>query len=215
MTPAIEQRSLYWLDYLSRFLIEPHDSYCYPNDDFVKDYRFAAAMTVPAGAQIIDIGSKAGTSVAMPLLTKSPLTALKSLTGTWFRVHTEGRYLSEFNEEGWDNCYLCLADLLHKNPNVMGMLATSWFYDPALEKISPRLAYLAQTPRKAGARIIKIGSSEFDRSSATKTSQTRRKLYEAGQYIPTSYTVMWQRNDLINWAQSYGKAAWVPDSAAI
>ena len=85
--------------------------------------------------------------------------------------------LNEFNEQGWDKCYLRIADLLDLRKDIQGMIGTSWFYDPQLLEISPRLAYLQKCPLERGAFLLRHGTGHFDIEHATMTSKTRRRLY--------------------------------------
>ena len=80
------------------------------------------------------------------------------------------------------------------------MAGTSWFYDPQLETVSPRLSYLRARPIERGAFIVRSGTLPFDIQSATAKSENRRRLYEAGKYIPVAYTLLWPREKLLAWA---------------
>ena len=120
----------------------------------------------------------------------------------WFRPHTEGRYLNEFNDAGWQDCYREIARLLERHPQIRGMAATSWFYDPALGEISPRLDYLRRLPMDHGALLVRHGTTPFDIHSATATSASRRALHEAGNYDPVCCSILWDRRDLIAWAKA-------------
>jgi hypothetical protein len=183
--------------------------YGYPQDYFVKDLRFASGLTVPCGAQVVDLRSNVGRRGSVRMLLQRPsMRHLPSFVRSgqlipWFRIHTESRYLEDFNEPGWDACYLRIASLLRAHPNVLGMTGTSWFYDPQLETVSPRLGYLRMRPMAHGAILIRGSSSAFDIRSATATSETRRRLYEQGRYLPTSYSLMWPRDALLDWARRH------------
>jgi len=195
----------------SRLLTELSDSsksnYSYPDDFFVKDLRFAAGLTVPAGAQVIDLRSSLGRRLSIQLLLRrfsmSNCVALLRTTtiDPWYRMHTEQRNLDEFNASGWNAFYRRSASMLKIDTDVRGLVGTSWFFDPQLKTISPRLAYLLE-PTRHGAMLFPVGTSEFDISSATATSESRRKLYETGKYRPTSYTLIWPRDALLRWASN-------------
>lgn len=204
LTPRVRERTLDNFERLRAFLEQGElDEYHYPGDFFLKDYRFVTGMTVPCGAQEVDLAERPGPKTILSLVSKAPVLAFESLFLPWFRPHTESRYLDEFNPEGWDRCYAEIADLLAIFPKVRGMIATSWFYDPALTEISPRLAYLRSVPTDNGAIEICHGTTQFDIDSATKTSGTRRKLYEDGKYVPRCWSILWKRNDMIDWAKRY------------
>jgi hypothetical protein len=185
-------------------------SYRYPDDYFVKDLRFVAGMTVPGGAEVLDLRSKAGTRVSAQVLRRQPTLAhLRALlTGSrsdpWFRIHTERRYLRHFHEAGWDAFYLRVAKMLPAHPQVRGVLGTSWFFDPQLDAISPRLSYLRK-PLERGAFLVPGRTGAFDIASATVNSDVRRQLYEQGRYMPVPQTLVWPRNELLLWARSHGE----------
>lgn len=203
VTPRILERTKDWSKYLLKFLSDmvPED-YSFPNDYFIKDFRFVHALTVPCGAQIVDLKQNIGPKTALKSAQYGVGSALRAYRSCWFRVHTEGRYLDEFNDSGWQECYRELAKLLELHPNIRGMVATSWFYDPQLAEISPRLFYLQELPLQNGAKSIRHKTSDFDIQSATATSRTRRDLYESKKYMPVSYTLLWEREDMILWANN-------------
>lgn len=202
LTPRIIERTQQWLPRLAEFLegLET-TSYAFPDDSFCKDYRFVTMKTVPCGAQVVDLNDGVGPKTSLKLALQHPLVAVRAAKSAWFRPHTESRYLDEFNDAGWQNCYRELAKLLELYPTVRGMVATSWFYDPALSEISPRLAYLRQLPVDNGAMLVKHGTTEFDVLSATATSPTRRALFEAGKYKPICCSILWDRHDIMAWSR--------------
>ncbi|MGD0192727.1 MAG: hypothetical protein ABSD74_18465 [Rhizomicrobium sp.] len=182
--------------------------YYYPNEFFVKDIRFAAGLSVPCGAQIVDLRSVIGYRAALRFLARNPhpkrliRSARDGFVGPWFRIHTESRYLDEFNEAGWNACYFRIASMLEREPQVLGMAGTSWFYDPQLKTVSPRLSYLRQRPLKGGAVLVRNRTTSYDIQSATAKSSNRRRLYQTGMYRPVSYTLLWPRETLIEWARN-------------
>jgi hypothetical protein len=194
---------------VSRLLAHLRDAvdadYVFPGDYFVKDLRFAAGLTVPGGAEVLDLRSHPGTRVSLQLLRRQPSwPALRALLSgsrvdPWFRIHTEKRYLRHFHEAGWDAFYRRVAGLLLRHPEVRGVLGTAWFFDPQLDAISPRLSYL-RNPLARGAFLVAGRTSEFDIVSATTNSEARKQLYEQGRYTPVPHTLVWPRQALLRWA---------------
>jgi hypothetical protein len=182
------------------------EEYYFTNDYFLKDVCFASGLSVPCGAQVVDWRSGIGYRASARWLLRNPsphyvgVFLRSGQIRPWFRIHTESRYLDDFNEPGWDACYLRIAALLRKHPEVLGMAGTSWFYDPQLDSISPRLSYLRLRPLQRGASVVRSGTTAFDISSATAKSSTRRQLYEEGKYLPVSYNLLWPRDALLAWA---------------
>ena len=193
----------------SRLLVHLRDGvdgdYVFPGDYFVKDLRFTAGLTVPGGAEVLDLRSHPGQRVAMQILRREPsLAATRALLSDsgfdpWFRIHTEKRYLRHFHEAGWDAFYRRVAGLLLLHPQVRGVVGTAWFFDPQLDAISPRLGYL-RNPLARGAFLVAGRTGQFDIDSATTNSESRRQLYDEGRYTPVPHTLVWPRLALLQWA---------------
>ena len=191
---------------LATFLHAAVDPY---DDDFwAKDVRFALALTVPCGAQVIDLEARIGPGeVARHVRAGRGVAAAAAYVraggwGRWLQIHTESRDLGAFDAAGWDDCYRRIAAVLERRPALRGVMGSSWFYDPPLRRISPRLAYLQDRPLQNGAFLIHQGTSPLYTERAVQTSPTRRALVEAGTYTPRSWILAWPRAGLIRWARS-------------
>lgn len=190
----------------------------YDDDSFAKDVRLAAGLSVPAEAQDVDVGVRrspghAAARVRRALVSAARLAARGDAAGLkrfaaagpaspWLQIHTDSRRLGEFHEAGWIACYGRIAELLALNPQYAGLVGQSWFYDPAVAEISPRLAYLQAEPLAHGAVRVRLGAGPLDVERATATSETRRRLYEAGRYRPRCWAIFWPRKALIAWAEA-------------
>ena len=160
----------------------------------------------PAGAQIVvphssfhrALFSRGGAGQAFRF---AKLMLLTGGNKGWYQIHTHLLELEEFNAEGWDECYLRIADMLSLNPTVRGMWGGSWFYDPALEEVSQRLTYLRKVPQDNGAYVF-FSNVDID-GGALATSESRRKAYESGSYLPKSYSLIWPRQAMLDWAKKY------------
>jgi hypothetical protein len=126
-------------------------------------------------------------------------------TGVWLRSHLDADYLDEFGKAGWDRYYLRVADLLRARQNVRGLVGTCWFHDPELLTISPRLFYLSKTLEERGAFLMRHRSTAFDIEMATKACPVRRRLYKEKKYFPTSYSMVWRRDELLAWADTQNR----------
>jgi hypothetical protein len=178
------------------------------NDLFQKDFGLALLRLYAAAAQLVDY--RAGTGRA--IVTKGGvrdiprrLLFFAEVGGfkPFFEIHTHLSYLDEFDEAGWNECYRCCSDLYSIHPEVLGMYGGSWFYDPALEEISPRLNYLRAIPQLGGAKLLFTSINEQVTKDATSTSPTRKKLYENGLYIPKSYALIWPKAKQIHWSSEF------------
>jgi len=194
------------LGQLHEFLSERHAGYDLGDDCFLKDVRLAAGWTVPCGAKVVDLRCQVSVPVSLlaALRGRSPQVALRALRPgnhpPWFEQHTDSRYLDEFDEAGIDDVYLRVASMLRRHPGVGGLTAYSWFYDPQLDEISPRLSYLYRRPLERGAVLLRGRTSGYDVKNATARSQTRKRLYEAGRYKPVGHRILWFRRDILRWA---------------
>lgn len=175
------------------------------HDLFQKEFGLATMRLYAAGSQLVDYRCgiprstvlTEGIALALPkLLTMAKLGGFRP----FFQIHTHKFNLDAFNEDGWEECYLCCAELYQVHPDVLGMYGSSWFYDPALEVISPRLAYLRETPCENGAALMFVVIGGDAINNATATSASRRQLYEEGKYLPTNYMLIWGRNAQRDWA---------------
>jgi hypothetical protein len=202
LTPFVTAANSKWEKILLRYLAdEAGPDYLFPSGEFVKDLRYVHGMSVYFGCQVVDLQEGIGPKTALKLAAQSPLLAAQTFVSSSLRFHVDSRWLDNFNPESWEEFYFHVADLLEANPACAGMLSTSWFFDPALAKVSPRLAYLINLPLSGGAKIVRHHTTPFDIESATMASSTRRKMYESGEYLPVSYSFIWRRADLIAWAR--------------
>ncbi len=201
------------LQRLHAFLSERRDRYEPGDEYFLRDVRFAVGWTFPCGSEVIDLRARVSlpASVQIALRAKAPHVVLQRLTPgrpkAWFAPHTESRYLDEFNEAGWETTYRNVAALLRRHTDVVGVVGYSWFYDPKVEAISPRLAYLRRRPHDGGATFLRGHTTEFDIRNATAKSRTRRRLYEAGEYTPVGYKMVWLRRHILRWADGAARPA--------
>ncbi len=198
-----------WIDYLIAFL--NGETTAYDQDYWAKDVRFALALSVPGSqSHVIDTSSPLGPrQIVRHGMEGRGFGSLLRWVGTggwrpWLEAHTEARHLSDFSPEGWDKTWAAGAAFLKTHPDYAGMLGSSWFYDPPLETISPRLAYLRKTPVANGAFLVHQGPGDIHSERASASSPTRRAMIEKGEYVPSSWIVAWPRKALIKWAEDQG-----------
>ena len=191
--------------------IAAHDNGFLPHctleaDVFLKELGLATLRLYAGASSVIDPHSGVGRS----LLWKGGLHRLPGRLlffaraggfRPYFEVHVHKLYLDEFNEEGRNECYRCCADLYDLHPEVLGMIGGSWFYDPVVETISPHLAYLRTVPESGGARVLFVSHDDQAVINATATSEKRRALHAAGQYLPASWKLVWAKRDQLAWAR--------------
>jgi hypothetical protein len=179
------------------------------NSVYDKDLAMTQQLLFPAGAQVVEnsSGFSIRQGLSSGLMQSVRFLGLNLCQGGnkgYYQIHTHTPDLSEFHPQGWNNCYLRIAQMLELNPQIKGLFGGSWFYDPQLTAISPRLAYLQNLPLEHGASIFRTGNEKSN--DAIATSPTRRKLFDEGKYIPQSYLLIWPRKALIKWANTYKTA---------
>lgn len=185
----------------------PDAHYSLDHDAFVKDLAIAAQRLFPAGAQSFH---RSGVPRSTLFEALSPGTMSRGLRffarvggfKPWFAIHSHTPDLAEFHEDGWRAMYRRVAATLRRHQDVLGVFGSSWFFDPRLADISPRLAYLRSIPVEHGALSLRLRSDATSVALATSKSAKRRRLVEAGRYRPTSYLLAWHRDDLIRWSDS-------------
>ena len=199
-----------WIGRLADFLTAaPNLDNSYDRDFWAKDVRISLVLSVPgARTQMIDLSSPLGLGQVLRHAREGwgwsviPSYIAAQSWKPWLEVHTESRELSDFNEAGWDRAWATAAEICKRRPQMAGMLGSSWFYDPPLEQISPRLAYLRVNPLKHGAFLLHQGPGEIHTQRAATSSPTRAALIEKGEYTARSWIVAWPRAALIRWADS-------------
>lgn len=197
------------LRHYERILNDPGPTYeaCTLDGDlFLKDFGLATLRMIAAGSNLIDTNSGVGRSILWrggwrAFGRRLALFARMGGFRPCFEIHAHKFYMAEFNEAGRSECYRCCADLYAHYPEVRGMIAGSWFYDPAVARISPHLAYLREVPENGGARALFASFDEGARGNALAKSATRRRLHEAGAYRPATYTLVWPRAVHLDWAR--------------
>jgi hypothetical protein len=178
------------------------------HDLFQKEFGIASMRLYAAGAQLVDFRCGIPRSVIWRGGAAGSLFKLRSILQTggfrpYFEIHTHEFMLDGFNEQGWNECYHCCSELYALHPEVRGMFGASWFYDPSLSRVSPRLAYLQEIPTAGGARLFFFERGGSAINNSLSTSPTRRKLYEEGKYFPQSYMLAWGKAAQIAWSKNF------------
>jgi len=179
----------------------------FDSDLFRKEFGLAIVRLYAAGARLID--PRCGIQRSL-LLRGSPRDWLRcaytlGMAGgfrPYFQTHIHTFMLDGFTAEATAELYRCCADLYTLHPEALGSFAASWFYDPAVVRISPHLAYLREIPESGGARILLVSTGPDAVGNALSKSTTRRRLYEAGEYVPKIYMIVWPREKQKAWARA-------------
>lgn len=192
---------------LAQFDTNPSGFYTCENDLFMKDLGICRGKLIPCGAELVDEFSGVPRRITVRAGAKQFISALWFFTARsggfrpFYELHMDPRARREFTSEGWDRCFLRVADLLEMNAEIKGVFGSSWWYDPEVERITPRIRYLRQRPLENGASIFRMGSDQAAVINATSFSRLRREKYATGEYVPTNYLMVWGRDDLLRWSK--------------
>lgn len=118
----------------------------------------------------------------------------------FFRTHMHGDMRADLTQGARVQSDARLAGMLEHNPEIKGWVAQSWFLDPAIETISPHLAYRRAERQPHGAWLFRVGGDRH--GHALVRSATRRKLHDQGKYVPTVYMLVWPRKAMIAWSKT-------------
>lgn len=175
--------------------------FSFSNDLFRKDLAILLHRLIPFGAEFANPYSGVARSLAFKAGPEQMLRFMRAVVTSrgirpFLELHMHPEVKEYFNPAGWIDTFERLAEFLQVNPEFRGVLSTSWFLDPALEKVSPRLVYLREIPERCGATILFAGMDEKG-GGALETSPTRRRLHESGIYQPRLFTRIWPRSNIL------------------
>ena len=209
-----DQYCKWYSEILHDFPGEP-DEYFDPEDDrFLKDLGVCSRILIPVSATVIVVSQFPRKFIIQGGMRDSfrrvffacdKLDWSKYSFGKFapfYEMHIVQRTLKYYNPEGWYQNYILIAEMLKLNPEIRGVFGKSWFFDPELETVSPNLSYLRSVPLQGGASLFKMDISQLMIDLAIYKSRTRRRLYQEGKYMPTSYLMIWPRSEMLRWADS-------------
>lgn len=176
------------------------------NDPFVKDYALLTHRFIPIGAEFAVPFSGLPRRTLFRGDLRHCCRGIRSIVRCggvrpFFSLHAHPLALDDFNPQGWELSYHRLAELLELNPVIKGVTSASWFLDPQLKTISPRLAYLRDLPERNGAAFFFVEYDHEGSSGALAKSATRKRLFRQGAYVPAIYMRVWARTDILQWSR--------------
>jgi len=179
-------------------------------DSFLKDISVCGLRMIPiGGAWTVDLGQVSKRALLAGGWLKLPGNIAFHCVrqcgfAPYYVIHTFFRYIPRFLPGEMEKAYLRIAGLLKRNPGIKGIHRSSWFLDPRMDEVSPRMSFLRQVPAANGARLYRIGTDDMDIQSATSNSPERKKLYAEGKYRPECWGYVWPREAVIAWAERIG-----------
>ena len=124
-------------------------------DLFQKEFGVASERLFAAGSQLLDKNCGIPRSIIFKdglIKALGSFLFLAKLSGfkPFIQIHIHKFNLDNFNENGRNECYQGCVELYEMFPELLGVFGSSWFYDPIVAEISPRLKYLQTIPAKGG-----------------------------------------------------------------
>jgi hypothetical protein len=180
--------------------------YLYANNLFKKDLGICRLKLIPAGPILLDntrlsrrfiLRGGIKEFVTRMLFIGFEIGGFGPLLDTHLDTRPDSISLPLFNPEGWRQFYRITAEIFKLNTEIKGWFGTCWFYDPQIEKLSPKLRYIRELGKQFGGKFFYVGTGEDCIKDATFKSLTRRRLFEEGKYIPTSYLLIVPRKRLL------------------
>ena len=171
-------------------------------DAFAKELAICLYRLIPAGGQLIDPAGSFPRSLLLRRPTRATLAAARYLllnaggSRPFAVFHTSLFQRHWFTPAGWEFTFHCLPAVFRSYPYLKGLLASSWFYDPAIRNISPELNFVRDIPTHWGAIFLHV-APEGSNSDALLLSKHRRDLFEAGNYTPQKYLFALSKRDAL------------------
>ena len=183
---------------------------------YSRDIAFVSGLAVPTGAMTIFIPPGRPLAAAAPPCRRAAARFVRELRQIghreavsrlmsasikpWAELHLDRRVLDQFHLQGLLQTYLHAGSLMRHRPDIAGLYGASWFFDPQLAIISPKLRFVRQLAEAGGARFLRLRTDPDQAAFALERSPTRRRLANAGEYVPSCFGMYWLRSDLIDWA---------------
>ena len=102
--------------------------------------------------------------------------------------------------------YFRMAQSLARQPEVKGLVASSWLHSPDTMKASPHLLSLNRVFVENGALVTTIGPADPDSGVFTRSPE-RKQLFDQGLFKPTTGLVLWPRAEMLAWADAHPEFA--------
>jgi hypothetical protein len=128
--------------------------------------------------------------------------------GPFFFHHLAWRRKNRFLilEREQNRSYSRIAQSLALHPEVRGLATESWLHSPETFRVSPHLAWLNRPFEEHGGIVIVLGAAS-ESSGVFTGSAVRKRLYDEGQFHPTTALVIWPRAAMLRWAASHPEFA--------
>ena len=124
-----------------------------------------------------------------------------------FFPHLNANRRNRWLTEGESNrSYYRMAQSMRLQPEIKGLVASSWLRSPATLKVSPQLAWMNRTVLDHGGLVVTMGPADPG-CGVLERSPERQRLYEAGLFQPTIGLAVWPRQAMLDWADAHPELA--------
>jgi hypothetical protein len=98
--------------------------------------------------------------------------------------------------------YYRMAQSMALQPDVKGLIASSWLHSPDTFEVSPHLSWLNRVFLEHGAVVATMGPASPDCGVLTRNLE-RQRAYTEGRFAPTVGLVVWPRREMLQWAANH------------
>lgn len=124
-----------------------------------------------------------------------------------FFTHYGYRRLGQgLSEPEANRSYYRMACSMALQPDIKGLVASSWFRSPDTHRVSPHLAWVNTVVIENGGFAAVRGPADVNCGVFVR-SETRRRLFERGEFTPTIGLVLWPRKAMLRWAEAHPELA--------
>lgn len=102
--------------------------------------------------------------------------------------------------------YHRIARSMREQTDLRAFVAESWFHSPDTHRVSPHLAWLNTAILENGGSVSVLGPAHPG-SGVFTGGVERRRLYERGEFMPTTAVAIWPRRAMIAWADRHPELA--------
>ncbi len=176
--------------------------YTHTRDSLLKDFALCTGKLISTGLTLYNI-TKFPKSYLLRNYKHLAYFLSINAFGTMLEGHIDDRCYQLFNIKGWKEGYGLTSEIMRICPQIRGVFGRSWYYDPIVfNKISPELKFTSTFQLENGAKLLTAKATQSDIDFATSRSSVRQHLYNEGLYTPQGYILMWDRKNIMRWAQT-------------
>lgn len=110
-------------------------------------------------------------------------------------------------EEEVNRSYYRMAMSLPMQPEIRGLVTSSWFYSPEIGQISPHLEWMPRFFQQNGGLVTTMGPADPESSGVLARSRKRQQMYKNGELKPKLGLVIWPRAAMLCWAEAHPEYA--------